>query len=72
MVAKGFSQIPGLDLTDIFSTVGNDVTFQVVITQMIIEKWDAKIVGIDNAFLNEELEHEIYMAILEGLTEKNP
>ena len=33
---------------------------------MIIEKWDAKIVDIDNAFLNGELEHEIHMAIPEG------
>ena len=36
---------------------------------MIIEKWDAKIVDIDNAFLNGELEHEIYMTIPEGYTE---
>ena len=35
---------------------------------MIIEKWDAKIVDIDNAFLHRELEHEIYMAIPEGHT----
>ena len=36
---------------------------------MITEKWDAKIVDIDNAFLNRELEHEIYMAIPKGYTE---
>ena len=36
---------------------------------MIIEKWDAKIVDIDNAFLNGELEHEIYMGIPEGYAE---
>ena len=44
----------------------NDVTFRVVLTQMIIEKWDAKIVDIDNAFLNGDLEHQIYMTIPEG------
>ena len=69
MVAKGFNQIPGLDFTDNFSPVVNDVTFRVVLTQMIIEKWDAKIVDIDNAFLNGELGHEIYMAIPEGYVE---
>ena len=47
----------------------NDVAFQVVITQMIIKKWDAKTVYIDNAFLNGELEHEIYIAIPEGYAE---
>ena len=69
MVAKAFSQIPGLDFTDNFSPVVNNVTFQVVITQMIIKKWDAKIVDIDNAFLNGELKHEIYIAIPEGYAE---
>ena len=38
----------------------NDVTVRVVLTQMTIEKWDAKIVDIDNAFLHGDLEHEIY------------
>ena len=36
---------------------------------MIIEKCDAKIVDIDNAFLNGALEHEIYMAMPEGYME---
>ena len=36
---------------------------------MIIEKWDAKIVDIDNAFLNGELGHEIDMTIPEGYAE---
>ena len=32
LVAKGFSQIPGLDFTDNFSPVVNDVTFRVLLT----------------------------------------
>ena len=36
---------------------------------MLIKKWDAKIVDIDNAFLNGELEHEICMTIPEGYAE---
>ena len=69
LVAKGFSQIPGWDFTDNFSSVVNDVTFRVVLSKMLIEKWDAKIVDIGNAFLNGELEHEIYMTIPEGYAE---
>ena len=38
LAAKGFSQIPGLDFTNNFSPVVNDVTFSVVLTQMLIEK----------------------------------
>ena len=69
LVAKVFSQTPGLDFTDNFSPVVNDVTFRVVLTQMIIKKLDAKVVDIDNAFLNQELEHEIYTGIPEGYAE---
>ena len=69
LVAKGFSQIPGWDFTDNFSPVVNDATFRVVLTQMLIKKWDAKIVDIDNAFLNGELEHEMYMSIPGGYAE---
>ena len=36
---------------------------------MIIEQLDAKIIDIDNAFLNGELKHEIYMTIPDGYTE---
>ena len=69
LVAKMFSQIPGLDFTDNFSPVVNDVIFRVVLTQMIIEKWDVKIVDIDNTFLNGDLENHIFMTIPEGYAE---
>ena len=35
--AKGFSQIPGVDFTDNYSPVVNNVTFRVVVARMIIE-----------------------------------
>ena len=66
LVAKGFSQIPGVDFTDNYSPVVNDVTFRTVVARMIIENMKGKVVDIDNAFLNGDLEHEIYMKIPEG------
>ena len=66
LVAKGFSQTPGVDFTDNYSPVVNDVTFRVVVARMIIENMKGKVVDIDNAFLNGDLEHEIYMKIPEG------
>ena len=69
LVAKGFSQIPGVDFTDNYSPVVNDVTFRVVVAQMIVENLKGKVVGIDNAFLNGDLEHKIYMKIPEGYDE---
>ena len=69
LVAKCFSQIPGMDFTDNYSPVVNDVTFRVVVTRMLIENLKGKVVDIDNAFLNGDLEHEIYMKIPEGYDE---
>ena len=68
-VAKGFSQIPGVDFTDNYSPVVNDVTFRVVVARMLIENLKGKVVDIDIAFLNGDLEHEIYMKIPEGYDE---
>ena len=69
LVAKGFSQIPGADFTDNYSPVVNDVTFRVVVARMIIKNMKGKVVDIDNAFLNGDLEHEINMNIPEGYDE---
>ena len=69
LVAKGFSQIPGMDFADNYSPVVNDVTFRVVVARMLIENLKRKVVDIDNAFLNGDLELEIYMKIPEGYDE---
>ena len=66
LVAKAFSQIPGVVVTDNYSPVVNDVTFRTVVARMIIEHLKGKVVDIDNAFLIGDLEHEIYMKIPEG------
>ena len=68
-MAKAFRQIAGVDFTDNFYPVVNDVTFRIVVATMIIEKLKGKVVDIDNAFLNGDLEHEIYMKIPEGYDE---
>ena len=69
LVAKGFSQIPGVDYTDNYSPVVNDVTFSIVVARMLIENMKGKVVDTDNAFLNGDLEHGIYMKIPEGYDE---
>ena len=56
LVAKGFSQIPGVDFTDNYSPMVNDVTFRVVVVRMLIQNLKGKVVDIDNAFLNGDLE----------------
>ena len=58
-----------MDFTNNYSPVVNDVTFRVVVARMLIENLKGKVVDIDNAFLNGDLEHEIYMNIPEGYDE---
>ena len=69
LVAKGFSQIPGVDFTDNYSPVVYDVTFRVVVARILIENLKGKVVDTDSAFLNGDLEHEMYMMIPEGYDE---
>ena len=47
----------------------NDVIFRVVVATILIDNLKGKVVDIDNAFLNGDLEHEIYMKIPEGYDE---
>ena len=49
--------------------MANGVTFRVVVARMFIQNLKGKVVDIDNAFLNGDLEHEIYMKIPEGYDE---
>ena len=60
LVAKGFRKIHGIDFTDNYSPVVNDATFRVVVARMLIENLKGKVVDIDNAFLNGDLEHEFF------------
>ena len=61
LVDKGFSQIRGDNLKENFSPLINDMTFRIVLTRMILEGLDAKVVDINNVFLNGDLDHEIFM-----------
>ena len=47
----------------------NDVTFTIVLTQMILEGLDAQVIDIDNTSLNGDLDHEIFMRMPEGYKE---
>ena len=50
LVAKGISQIPGVDFADNYSPVVNDVTFRVVVARMLIENLKGKVVDIKMHF----------------------
>ncbi|KAL7568636.1 hypothetical protein ACA910_022734 [Epithemia clementina (nom. ined.)] len=69
LVALGYSQVPGVDFSDNFAPVVNDVTFRIVLTRKLVEKLAALSIDVETAFLYGELEEEIYMTVPDGYAE---
>ncbi|KAL7577258.1 hypothetical protein ACA910_003579 [Epithemia clementina (nom. ined.)] len=69
LVALGYSQMPGVDFSDNFAPVVNDVTFRIVLTRKLVEKLAALSIDVETAFLYGELEEEIYMTVPDGYAE---
>ena len=66
LVALGYSQVPGVDFTDNFAPVIQDITFRVMCVLIIMYGWKAGIVDIETAFLYGELEETIFMKVPVG------
>jgi Reverse transcriptase (RNA-dependent DNA polymerase)/gag-polypeptide of LTR copia-type len=61
LVAKGFTQIPGVDFTESFSPVVNDITLRILITIWIMKSYYAEQIDVVAAFLLGPLDEEIYL-----------
>ena len=68
LVACGYTQVPGIDFTEAYSPVVNDVVFRIMIVLQMVWKLHAKIIDVETAFLHGELEEEIWMEIPDGYT----
>ena len=66
-MACGYSQIPGVDFTDNYSPVVNDVTFRLLLMAWMYFGLSAKIVDVETAFLYGELDEEIFMECPPGM-----
>ncbi|GJQ93956.1 putative RNA-directed DNA polymerase [Tanacetum coccineum] len=69
--AKGFNQKEGIDYEETFSHVVKIVTVRCVLSIAIKNKWSLFQLDINNAFLYEDLEEEVYMNLTEGFCDKN-
>jgi len=58
-VCLGYSQIPGVDFSDNYAPVGNDVTFRVVMVLRLMFGFHAVLLDVEIAFLYGKLEEEI-------------
>jgi len=61
LVAQGFSQVPGIDYTENFAPVVRLDAVRTCIALSAIKDWEMRQLDIKGAYLNGELEEEIYM-----------
>ena len=66
LVAKGFSQVEGLDYDQVFSPIVRFETVRLILAMAALENWVAYGLDVRNTYLYGELDKEIYMEQPEG------
>jgi hypothetical protein len=67
LVACGYSQVPGIDFSESFAPVLNDVSFRIMHIAKLVWNMTCSVVDIETTFLHEGLDEEIYMEVPKGL-----
>ena len=66
LIAKGFSQVEGIDFNEIFSPVVYFKTVRLILALSLLEDWYIEALDVKTAFLYGKLDEEIYMHQPEG------
>ena len=70
LVAKGYSQVEGIDFGEIFSLVEKLTSIRFCLAIVVSFDFQVDSMVVKTTFLNGDLEDEIYMKKLEGFTVK--
>ena len=66
LVAKGFHQREGFDFSETFSPVVKPATIRLMLTVALSKEWQIRQCDFNNAFLNGDLDEEVFMLQPEG------
>ena len=70
-MAKGFTQSYGIDYQETFAPVAKLNTVRVLLSLVVNQDWPLYQLDVKNAFLNGDLEEEVYMIIPPGLENRS-
>ena len=62
LVARGYSQVEGVDYDGLFSPVVCYETVRILLALCALEDWELEALDVKTAFLYGDLDEEIYMA----------
>ena len=61
MVARGFTQQPGIDFNETFAPIAHMDTARTVLAIVAQNKWPVDQIDVKSTFLNGYLEEEVYV-----------
>lgn len=70
LVVKGYVQVPGIDFTQTHSPVAQDSSIRMTLAiAMSMQRWQVEMIDIEAAFLEAELDEDIYIEWPQGIEE---